>query len=480
MKNRHIVFMVIVVIALIVFLYELGRTAHRYISPTGSNDSSGTTSGAAWLTFAYAQTQAASWDTLWISDGVYQEANASPASIYTTLYITISGTSSQKKVFHAVTKYGPDIRGYGDNAYSVGDPPINRAVYIAAGVHDVEINGILARYSASGITLGTDGSGSLIERINIKNCRVCSTGTTSGNMGENNGGIKAIGPPIESLFVDSCVFHHNFENPAGTGVNAGGIWLYSTSYSKFRYNTIYDESGAGDYHGGIMLKINNTGGVAQGNDHNEVSYNTIYDANIGIRLYHYANYNDVHHNTIYNCDRGVEIDGPFAARAECTNDENYIYNNTIYNCSEFGIGTLPIVDEDWIDSVYFFNNIIYSSGTQHCLGILWGASFGSSAPIRKLYSDYNCFYHTDTTYTVGWGQEYSHSNFTLSSHRSTHSLDTHTIKSNPYFVNAAAYNFNLADSSAALTGGRGGSYLSYMGAYAPASSAIERKVMIRK
>jgi hypothetical protein len=426
-----------------VLLIQSGLTfaATYYVSNSGNNGNTGRSQSVPWLTLGYSCSRLVAGDTLLIMGGTWRENNLgcdhSGTHDLVTLFTRTNGTAGHPIVFKAfgsrprIMSYGSDYANYGiapnANSYQVFDSLIIKKTY-------------------RGITFWDAN-----DHITIKNCVIDSTGNCGAN--NNNGAIITLGVPAVKSYitVDACTLSNAWEAPGYNGDgNTAAILLYATTHSTFTNNVIWGIPSLS--HGAVYLK-------GSSNDYNEVAYNTIYNVGgAGVMIYYQARYNTIHHNVIYNAEDGVCVESQHGS-PEPHNTGNQVYNNTIYNCSALGIYMQSVGDETTghPDSTQFWNNIV--STTQY------GISKNAQCAATNTYSNYNCYYG-QTSNTASWnGTSYTLPNFIANIH-----LDSNSIVANPLFVNASGHDFHLQAGSPAATGGRGGAYLPYMGAKAPAAT----------
>ncbi len=423
-----------------------------YVSNSGSNDSSGTTEQAAWQTCGYMMTQISGGDTVLFMGGTYKEQNTAYESEIGSSTLSIhsskNGTYGNPTVFKGAPGYDrPIFSGYGTTGFNASCSTY--AVDFWPQTEHIVLDSLIVKFAYRGISFFRSDS------IWVKNTVVCSTGGISPVYGpvSNNAGVvfMAAGSPCNYITIEGCSLFTNRENAAyGGSANSAAILTYNFNYSKITNNVIWDQPNT---HGAIFLK----GG---GNNYNEISYNTIFDSDeAGIILYYNCKYNEIHHNIIYNGGAnswGIDIHGTHYAGQD--NDYNYVYNNTMYNVNQgmgWGAGGSEIQQ---MDSVYFWNNI--------CVGSVYGFAKSVNAVINDCYIDYNCYYvlggSSDIYY---WDQ----TRYTLAEVLTSLYVDSNSVNVDPVFADPANNDFRLTagSPSSVVSGGRGGAYLSYMGAHDP-------------
>lgn len=241
---------------------------------------------------------------------------------------------------------------------------------------------------------------------------------------------------------------------AGGGVNNSPLIMeYDSTDLIIENNDIYNSVGAG-----IHLKDNPETVTVRYNYFHDNQYSGL---NVGVQ--------DTGHNVnIYqNIFRNNSIDGSgtlFRGQLHLLAfvDGINIYNNT------FSSGNY------WADishgdstatSISAWNNISYNPVARH---YDIGSDGGNARITQWLYADYNNFYN-DVSWKNG-GSVYS----TIADWRSASSFDTHSVITDPGFINASG-NWTAATDYKRVsytTNGRGGAYTSVMGAYITGNEVI--------
>jgi PKD repeat protein len=124
----------------------------------------------------------------------------------------------------------------------------------------------------------------------------------------------------------------------------------------------------------------------------------------------------------------------------------------------------------YLDSADIFNNIIYNPSYNPANPIKGAIAFkNQEGTPTNVYEDYNMLYgRTDSIYYVWSGTGYHPTSWraaTLTGLLAGHGANT-TV-GDPLFVNAGTHDYTLQAGSPAASGGRGGSWPTYRGAYAP-------------
>jgi hypothetical protein len=338
----------------------------------------------------------------------------------------------------------------------------------------------------------------------------------------------------DSLSIINCLIQHTFELPDRTGegdgqafdeINTGGIYVNTSSagagsesedtsrYCLFRNNTIrtiYNPAGGNADQNNLNLIHGRAlySGQIDSNDFsdgwyglkfktdwdsNTVEYNTIHDcAHSGVAIGDNTQGNIFRYNLLYNCGGGFQFKqhSSYASYPAQRPFTNWIYNNTVVQGVPsqvawgiaFGVGGGDIGN---VDSNYVFNNIFYdfNSGT-------YLLAQAHTYDTQQVILDYNDYYGSspgeDVVYEPNDGNIYqtlaewlAYSNGTLG-----WDVDSNSVNVDPQFLEEAdstdADFFRLdIDNTpqALLTGGRGGSWEIFMGAFDPEAAQVERTII---
>lgn len=295
---------------------------------------------------------------------------------------------------------------------------------------------------------------------------------------DNNGGgiVLSLGGSDRTtgVIISNCTIYHNGEYdslgvdtvPDTTtwyqGINTGGIYAYNSDSCSFYNNTIYNE------YNGVRLKGDCT--------YDTVRNNVIYDCNVsnagyGINIGTASKHLTLAYNSISNSGYGgIYLMKPNDGEP-CSS--MVIYNNTVFG-SRTRDGMKEATDETrYIVGTNFFNNIIMeASNSYHCFNLQWDHS-------DEGVMDYNCYYDPNrgNTDVVNWGG----SSYTLSEHVANNNLDSNSVNVDPK-IDTTDYSLPLTSESPAAvkTGGRGGSWPSYMGAHEYNAGNSGKRVIILK
>jgi hypothetical protein len=143
----------------------------------------------------------------------------------------------------------------------------------------------------------------------------------------------------------------------------------------------------------------------------------------------------------------------------------YVYNNTFY-CE--GRTAIWIFDGN-VKGMNIFNNIFFdnsSGGAENYENYFWEP--------QDLYSDYNLLYKPGQGASYNYFYWSGQGAMSLSEWRTFKGLDDSTTIGNPGFIGDTANGeFTIHSDSAAASGGRGGAYPSYRGAFAPGEGSAD-------
>jgi hypothetical protein len=196
----------------------------------------------------------------------------------------------------------------------------------------------------------------------------------------------------------------------------------------------------------------------------------------------------VHHNVLYGpfLDAAIIVNGITDVSDDFRHRRIYIYNNTI-DCANGSAAGIVSMLADFsgglyrVDTVEIFNNILYApeiagSGFQQ-----WGvfSNFGKTTTTGvhgtgKLGPgflwDYNLIHDVTASGPLFRWWEIDSGGERLWTHAqwlaNTNDGD-HDVLANPLFANVAAHDYHISGSSPAASGGRGGAWPVYRGAFAP-------------
>ena len=436
------------------FLYGDGQAAKHYISNTGSDSNNGHTTGAPWLTTGHACSTVVAGDSVLFMGGTYSDDMSPFGDARTaTMSMRASGTAGNPIVFKTAPGYGRATITAPTNGFGI----------IVPGESYIVFDSLIITNCQRGIWIADEGN-----YITVKNCKIYDTylsDVPDNNCGNNGGGVLTFpnndgGGPGKyiGIVVKSCTLYQNYDCDSN-GISTSGVHLYDCLACTVDANVIFDqESGQG-----VLLKHMDSLCV--------VSNNFIYNCykSIGDGGQNYGN--KIFNNVIYH-SLWVAIELRNSTVSGYDNRKSQVYNNTIYD-TPLGILLFWKADElteNQIDSANLWNNIvvnaIYPTLYSNLINGNWDDNFVShSAQFTNFWTDYNAYWNGATGNVAWWNG----SARTLAQLRSSFNWDSSSVNVNPVFADTAGHDFHLTAGSPASvkTGGRGGAYLSYMGAYAP-------------
>jgi len=443
-----------------------GQATTYYVNANSGDDSNnGTSLATSWATSGKACTASviSPGDSI-LMTGTFTDSLSlvtSGADSVGTFVPTVSGTSGNVVYYGPIPDSSrPEIRSFGSDYDHWG-------VVFCSNIAYVTIDGFTQKKTRRGISTFD------CSNITIQYVTVCSTGNVGAN--GNNAGICAPSHDFDcySPTVYACTLFYNNETPTVTETdhNSGGFLTYNWYNGIIRRNVIHTS----EYGIGVMLK--------EGNHHILVDSNTITNMNAsGVMLYNNCDSSTVCFNTIIGGGAAVVFEGQYfdltpiltytghdAGETQYFNYENLVYNNTFYTSNDGVFEEESAFDQHDNE---IFNNI----SVANTYPVLRGNSFTTET---SLYMDYNCYYQLTGSVVARW----SGTNYTaLADFVAAVNVDSNSVHSYPVFADSANHDFSLtAGSPAAVkTGGRGGSYPSYMGAVAPAAASTSKRGPFRK
>jgi len=277
--------------------------------------------------------------------------------------------------------------------------------------------------------------------ITIRNCDLHGVVKTDYH---NNALIESLRSSY--VTIENNILHDNNGDPSVVA-NTTAILFWDTSYAIIKNNDIY----------------NNTIGI--------------YDKQDGIANAYYNNHIWGGAGT-QTCNIGFQIKNQMTTP---TGHDDQFYFNVVRNCG-MGVYNEEGTASDLMKNVKIYNNVFYSgSAGIHLSGQATNTEvfnniianyqnalrYTSGTSMSTNLSNYNIFYPS----SIGWNLDWGAMTFSsLGAWTATTTFDTNSSVMNPQFSNAGGVNpadFKLKTGSPAYTGGRGGSYPSYRGAYSP-------------
>lgn len=448
----------------------------KYYVSGANNSNNGTSVSTPWRTLGYATSQLGAGDTLFIMGGWWQERNAITGTIemsapnHSCIFMSTSGTYGNEIVFKSYIGGGSTER-----AVITGQDPNNGNNEIMTGFaaerqSHIVIDSLIFQDCGKGGVLiyGCDS-------IFVKNCEIHDIYTLPGSFDElNTGGIYFNASTIDNPtlypnrwceFTNNVIYNiRNASGSIGEHDNCNALHGRGLKYSLISNNTL---SGA---YFGIRLKTDN--------DYNIIENNRSFNHTTGgIALASGAQHNIVRYNLVWGSQNGFQFLHASSDDSDPT-DSNYIYNNTFMGSGAggAGLGLGDFESDNTIARNFLFNNILYK----------WPSNSNGNELYYKRnypqeYLDYNCYFQNspgesviNAAYSGGGGnqslaswQAEALSNFGVA-------YDQNSVNLNPQFLNtnnSSNANFLRLDTlnspAALLSGGRGGSWPTYMGAFDP-------------
>lgn len=237
----------------------------------------------------------------------------------------------------------------------------------------------------------------------------------------------------DSITVRNCRIYN------ATGADTSGISLWDATNCLIEHNEVYN------CYRGID--------TVEANSNNIYRYNYIHNiTEYGLRIYYQNGGSSgarIYQNIIANTGASGIF---FSAGGDHRNCQ--VYNNTLYKA--YNIAPAQCSDLE------IFNNIIWNEETSDPERSCYILHHDST--VDPSIINYNCYWpNVKLGYRI-----YSGGSYYTSMPWSPRNYDTNSKNQNPLFVNAggtSSTDYKLQAGSPALTGGRGGSYATVMGAY---------------
>lgn len=396
-----------------------------YVSPTGTASWPACTNISTPCSVATAFANAVAGDVVYFRGGTYNVPAKNFGDTYTGYYQpSNSGTSGNPITFKAypgeVPLFNGTAGGTGDHSTYATIFGVYRKSYIVFDGFSLQAdNGSrMARmilYSDD----PNDYSSSTVQpthHITVKNMTF-NGGTTVTSSTDNEEGLRI--EDTDDITVQNCTFY-NYRQTSNWH-NTGAIKMYHVDRTTIENCEIYNCSS------GIYDKSGSNGNIFRYNYIHD-TYNAIYSPSNG-----YSNINgSVYHNLIVRSG-GSAIEIASDGEGLVTNGWE-IYNNTIYNSSPAS-GNLVI--RKYGSGITYYNNIIVGTASDY------GGAQVRHANCSITEMDYNQYggnfniRNEGTTYT------------NLTTWRDT-GRDSHSLNSNPLFVNASGSLSRITDFAIAL------------------------------
>jgi hypothetical protein len=383
-----------------------------------------TTEGIGFSTIKAATSIAEAGDTIYIRKGTFNEHS---------ITIKNSGTPSNRILISNYFSEKVVIDGLMDIAS-------DSAIFKIDKVSHITINGL----NMTGF--GTDFWGGSIffgarykcSNIIIKNCEIYSDKVDLRN--DNPSQINMYSS--DSCSIINCkIYNFNFTTGGGSGIkiwkNNTNVLIENCELYGLHAPAIFNKHGLPNQN--LIIRNNylhdNTafvGDIHINAENSIVENNLIVSSRTGILVYHSAgspggNNTIIRHNTIYGCETGIILGNDNQPQLSGVVVKDNIIMNGRGEFRDFTIAPYA--------TPYTHNHIL----------------------------DYNCYFNVSRTETV---REFRNS-YTLVDWVSAKKQDTHSIQSNPLFVNAATRDFRLSASSPckhkASDGGDMGATFDYVG-----------------
>lgn len=191
------------------------HAATRYLSPTGANGNSGTSTGSPWQTFNYAIPRLSPGDTLFLLDGTYTTANSGLPYIDCTSNAA-NGTASAPITIKALNERQAHLQGSGNNVFQIW----RCAYWTVEGIYASNIDVAVSGYE---------------------------------------------GTPFVFELSDHLIIRRNLSYGANAWFNSHGMALYNTNNSLVEENEVYYVSRHGIVQGWDQNGVNPTGNVIRRN-----------------------------------------------------------------------------------------------------------------------------------------------------------------------------------------------------------------------
>ncbi|WP_245850754.1 right-handed parallel beta-helix repeat-containing protein [Paenibacillus herberti] len=448
-----------------------------YVSPTGSDSNSGTSTGSAFKTIQKAANTAAPGDTVYVRGGTYNQK----------LKITKSGTAAAPIIFQSYSNEKAVIDGSG---LKVSDQ--SEGLVEISNASNIKFKGFEVRnfktsvYDEVPMGISIFGSGSNIELSGNKVHRIESNAKVRRDgddwSGRNAHGIAVYG--TESTALKNITITGNELSNLVLGSSEALVLNGNVDTFKVTNNLVHDNDNIG-------IDIIGFEGTAPQNDQARnglVSGNTVYNTTATKNPSYGPVPNDqysaggiyvdggknvvIERNKSYNNDIGVELASEHQGKSTSgiTLRNNLIYGNSYTGIAIGGYDTArgSTVDSKIVNNTLVQNDTIGYEGGQILLqydtrnniiknNILVASS--SNIMIQNQYAknsgnvvNFNLYYGTGGANGSEWTWKNStYKNF--AAYKKATKNDANSVFANPLFVNAAARDYRLNTSSPAINKG---------------------------
>ena len=408
-----------------------------YVSSTGSNGNAGTVDEP-FPTISEAASAAEAGDTVLIREGTYEESLVPQNSGEANNYITFRNYPNETVIITGSLQPAIDIS---DRQYLIIEGltirNVRRWMYAINSHHN-----IIRNNDFSGASDGSSRAGLFFEKA-------------TNNQVRDNLLVDTAQDNLSLIQSDKNVIEGNrIEEAAHT------LWTIKCgNYNVIRDNYFYNE----DQKVGEIYDCGTDGGTTlPGSNHDILSlddtkYNLVENNKFafGVKYYstsggngiQYAGQNGIiRHNEFYRMNVGFGMQR--YSQEAMYNKYNRVYNNVFYQNECGGISLRNEIADQYLDNI-FKNNILYDNSS--CGGTGDGQVLYRTGVAGNMFTHNNILAQTpgDDVIDNEHGSDQSLSYF--ESNYSTLFMDN--LEVNPLFENAAAFNFNLTDSSPMIDAG---------------------------
>lgn len=452
--------------------------ANYYVSPTGSDNNSGTSTSEAWKTLQHAADSAGAGDTVYVMDGVYQQK----------LKITHSGSAAEGPItFKSYTPQTAILDGTGLSvADSEGLIEITDASHIV--LEDFEIrnyktttkdkipSGILITGAGSNITIrnnyihAIENNATLRSDLSGRDAHGIAVYGTKAPQSLSN--ISIIGNTLSDLILgssESMVVNGNVDGFLIEGNivhDNDNIGIDVIGFEGTSPNSAYDQARNGIVRENLVYNITSINNPSYGKSLPNDSYGAdgIYVDGGKDTL--------IERNMSYNNDIGIEIASEHSGKStsnitvrnNIVANNNYtgiamggydkkrgstvdckVIGNTLYKNDTKGLdGGQMLLQYDTKNNV-IKNNIFVASSSKLMISNPFTQNTGNQV-------DYNLYYVTGGASSAEW--QWKNVSYTgFAAYKSGTSLDSHSLFADPLLVDPAAGNYTLSASSPAINAG---------------------------